>query len=167
MIIKKPIIKKTALGLLGLILLLSSCDPDTNTNPNTNHFRMTVNGTELSTLPENVIYFTTVADSCFGIYASGGTVIYNSIELDHIYQPGTYNIYNGNICSNPGGLRYQTADSIYYINSTHGYGTITLETFHISPGVINEIKGTYQGTAATDNGHTVTITNGDYYYKQP
>ena len=148
-----------------LVLMVTSCEPDTNPDPEANHFKMTVNGTELSTLPENVFYaYTANADTMFGIFASGGTVLYNALEVNTL-TPGTFAIV-GNQPAGTGGLRYQTIDSLYYIDNTHGSGSVTFTTMEISPGTIHEVKGTFNGTAATNNGHTVTITNGDFYYHE-
>jgi hypothetical protein len=157
--------KRSIIYISSLVFILTSCEPDPNNNPNENHFRMTVNGTELSTLPENVNYlYIANADTMMGIFAAGGTVVYNSLEVN-CYQAGTYPI-TGNQPSGTGGLRYQTIDSLYYIDDTHGSGTVTFETWDISPGTIHELKGTFSGTAATNNGHSVAITNGDFYYHE-
>ncbi len=145
--------------------MLVSCEPDPNTNPNENHFRMTVNGTELSTLPENVFYMHIAnADTMMGIFATGGTVLYNALEINCI-TTGTYPIV-GTQPAGTGGLRYQTIDSLYYIDDTHGTGNATFDIFNITPGTIHELKGSFSGTAETDHGHTVTITNGDFYYHE-
>ena len=155
--------KRLIIGCSCLLICITSCEPDHNTNPEASHFKMTVNGTELSTDPTNVIYFYDSSDTAFGIYAAGGTVIYNAIELYHCNQPGTYTL-QGDFHASTGGLRYQTVDSIYYIDSYHGSGTVKIDSLVVEPGAVHRVKGSFSGTAETDHGHTVTITNGDYYY---
>lgn len=154
------------MSVSALMLLLTSCEPDPNTDPDANHFRMTVNGTELSTMPENIYFvYTANVDTMIGVFAAGGTVIYNSLEVSTL-QTGTFPIV-GNQPASTGGLRYQTVDSLYYIDDTHGSGTATFTIVDITPGTIHELRGSFSGTAETQNGHTVTITNGDFYYHEP
>lgn len=148
-------------------VLLVACDPDNSSGPDSNHFKMTVDGTEVSADPGYLTFFVTLQDSAVGIYAPGGTVDYASIELDHAYATGTYPIITGNQTGGAGGMKFHHTDSIYYINETHGNGTLVMEIFDVEPGTIHELKGTFSGTAATVSGLSVTITNGSYYYHQP
>ncbi len=158
--------RKLIIGISSLVLLLTSCEPDPSTDPDANHFRMTVNGTELSTMPENIFFvYTANVDTVIGVFATGGTVIYNALEINTL-QTGTYPIV-GNQPAGTGGLRYQTIDSLYYIDDTHGSGTATFDIVNITPGTIHELRGSFNGTAESNNGGTVTITNGDFYYHEP
>jgi hypothetical protein len=145
--------------------MLLSCEPDTNPNPNHTHFKVTVNGTELSADTNYIFLMYVEADSGMGIYASGGNLIYNAFEIYHYNGPGNYP-FVGDFHASTGGLRINTIDSIYYIDSYHGTGSVNFETLDYSPGVIHEVKGTFSGTAETDYGHPITLTNGNFYYHE-
>jgi short-subunit dehydrogenase len=48
-----------------------------------------------------------------------------------------------------------------------GTGTLVLEERDYDPGMINRLRGTFSGTAATGNGHSISITEGSFSYTAP
>jgi hypothetical protein len=156
--------KKLILGIMALAMLaIFACNDGTSSEDN--YFSMRVNGTYLEADTSATFYFIWEADSGLGIYAAGGTVSLCHIVLYGVGGTGTYPILANGFSE--AGLRFDQLPDVYYIDETHGTGSLTLEEYDYTPGTIHRLKGTFEGTAETDGGASVTITEGKFSYTEP